>query len=391
MKSFFTRLTANILGSAGTLILLLICARHSSPEVFGEFAWLLAVGAIIPAAFDTASLQLITKQTKWSKEIKVETETWLRSVFAERIRILIGLCLTQSLVAFAIGLSIVHSLAMFFATAAGASASLIMNEYAQSSSKNNFLVLQIASFAGSAVCSLTLFFEIFETSVWSLLATYGFSRMFVLLIAWRIFEKPTRAPGLTSLTSRDRASALLLFLIQFLSVLATYLDSVLSAAFGFGKSSDYQLTQKPLLAVGVVNVSIGQDATIRVIRGERTKLKTILMIALVGSSIGSAIGFLVFQTLPFFLSRLLEIEPAVAIILGAAFGLSAATSKLGPQVLVDSKTVLLFVSSLGQVAAMLSFFFMFSQALGLVALALGVFAAKTIALLVQMQALRTVP
>jgi hypothetical protein len=359
--------------------------------VFGEFAWLLAVGAIIPAAFDTASLQLITKQTKWSKEIKVETETWLRSVFAERIRILIGLCLTQSLVAFAIGLSIVHSLAMFFATAAGASASLIMNEYAQSSSKNNFLVLQIASFAGSAVCSLTLFFEIFETSVWSLLATYGFSRMFVLLIAWRIFEKPTRAPGLTSLTSRDRASALLLFLIQFLSVLATYLDSVLSAAFGFGKSSDYQLTQKPLLAVGVVNVSIGQDATIRVIRGERTKLKTILMIALVGSSIGSAIGFLVFQTLPFFLSRLLEIEPAVAIILGAAFGLSAATSKLGPQVLVDSKTVLLFVSSLGQVAAMLSFFFMFSQALGLVALALGVFAAKTIALLVQMQALRTVP
>jgi hypothetical protein len=360
-------------------------ARSSDPGTIGKFLWIVALTSVLPTAFDTASLQFLSQKTRNRGIRGVHADQWISSFQISRALVILVITCLQALVFFGFGLlSFIELASLFFASFGSALGSQLTNQLAQAQSRRIFIRYQIWSSAAAATLGVLVFISNGLTLT-ILLLVYGASKTPpVIYIALRARAEGSRNKFLP-MVGRRLSKLKTLLITQLATATNTYLDGALVASFGFTKASSYQLLQRPLLLLSLVNVTIGQEATRSALRGERINQSKILKFALVGSLAGGIFGFASHILLPFLLGRDLGISPTTAITLGVAYGLSSATSLAGPHVLLAMKNRSLLISSVGQIFIIGFAFLSLQNLIGLTSLAIGVFLAKVFALLVQLR------
>jgi hypothetical protein len=381
-------LLANVASSIANLIFLLVLARQSSLDDFGKAFFVIAISSVIPIALDTSSLQLITQRAR-PLGLKAEfIDVWLAQLFPQRAILILVAISIQTLAFLSFGLLTPGLIAICFLTMAVLTLSgAISSQLAQGQSRGIFLLAQVFSVLSAALaCAQILVAPPADTQGVLLAVCLSKAGVLVVIVLLKR-EMPIILPRLNKVVRIHPRTSLILLGTQFVSSLSTLLDSILVVAFGFRLAAEYQLLQKPMLALGVLNVSIGQESTARSISG-RDQIRPKIWAATIGGIvIGGFYGAATFFIIEFIVNRDLSIGFVVPTVIGMAFGISAITSFLGPQVLLSQKTRDLLVSAVGQVLLVLLMFFTTNQLLGVLSLALGVLAARIFAVVVQILAL----
>ena len=387
MKAFVSKLGANSISAAMGLLLVLFMARSSDPNTIGKFFWIIALTSVLPTAFDTASLQFLSQKTRNRGIRGIHADQWISSFQVSRALIVFVISSFQVILFLCFGLLSAAELgSLFFATFATSLGSQLTNQLAQAQSRDIFIRLQILSSVSAAILGIVVFMSNGLTLT-SLFLIYGASKTSsIMYLVFRARSGATRKPFLP-IAGRRFNKLKTLMLTQLASAANTFMDSALVVSFGFARASSYQLIQRTLLLVSLVNVTIGQEATRSALRGDHVNQSRILKFALVGSLAGGVFGFASHTALPFVLGRDIGISPLIAITLGVAYGLSAATSLSGPHVLLAMKNRSLLVSSVGQIFLIGLAFLSLQNFIGITSLAVGVLLAKVFALLVQVKAL----
>ncbi len=386
MRRFIIGLAGNVLGSIANLAFLIVLARQVSPELFGKALFLVALSSVIPVAVDTASLQLVTQRARPLGLKPNSIDQWLELLLLPRA-ILIGAIIAVQTCFFSYcGLIPVDLFGLCFLTLSAVSLSAaLINQLAQEQKKDRFLVAQFLSVLGAIAAGALSIFSI-PTNLASTLLLIFISRFPVLLAAIRFRKNSINLPNLVKLVRTHPRTSSLLLLTQSVAALSSYLDGILAASFGYRVAADYQLVQRPMLALGIINVSLGQESTARNISGLGVKRSRALAVGLLGGILGGVFGFLVYLIVPILIGREFMFAIDMPIIIGLAFGLSSATALLGPQVLMSKKTNKLLFSAAGQVVIVVIFFYSLTPFFGISSLAYGVLGARIFATIVQLQA-----
>lgn len=389
MKAFVSKLGANAMASALSVLLVLVMARATDSATIGKFLWIVALCSVLPIAFDTASLQYLSQKTRNQGIQGVDADLWISSFTLNRAFALFAISLAQTTIFFVFDfLSLQELLGLLFAIFASSLSSQLNNQLAQVQTRKLFIRLQLAVSSSTAILVTVCLFSTF-LSLETLFVIFGLSRSPAALFILKSWKKTSRVESFSLLLSQGFQKFTILFATQFTNATSTFIDAALVASFGFARASAYQLVQRPLLLLSLVNVTIGQDATRSALRGDRIERRKVLQFAWVGAFAGGLFGYASHALLPIALGRALEISPAIAIALGAAYGLSSATSLSGPHVLLAMKNRTLLVSSVGQIFLIVISFLVLGASLGAGSLALGVLLAKLFALAAQIKAIET--
>lgn len=387
MRAFVSKLGANAVASAMSILLILVMARATDSETIGKFLWIVALCSVLPIAFDTASLQYLSQKTRSIGIQSSEADLWIRSFSMIRACVLFLISAIQTAIFIPFGfLSATELLGLFFAVFASSLSSQLNNQFAQTQTRKTFLKLQITVSSSTAILAALCVVST-SLNLETLFLIFGLSKAPSALFLLRGLATAKRVESFSSTLGQEPRMFKILFATQFINATSSFIDSALVASFGFATASAYQLVQRPLLLLSLVNVTIGQDATRSALSGERVERRRIIRFALVGGLAGGLFGYASHLLLPFALGRGLEISPLIAITLGVAYGLSSATSLSGPHVLLAMKNRTLLISSIGQIVLIVFSFLVLGSGLGVASLAIGVLLAKLFALVVQIKAI----
>jgi hypothetical protein len=369
-----------------SVILVVVMARATDSITIGKFLWIIALCSILPIAFDTGSLQFLSQRSKQNGAQSLEADLWISSFQTNRALMLFAISFAQTCLVFASGfLTLIEAAGLFFSLVAMSIGSLLNNQFAQTQASGYFLRLQIAVSASTALLAIACLLST-NLNLATLFLFFGLSRAPSFFFLIRRGQK-LRVDSFWSVVKREFRAFAILIATQFTNATSSFMDSALVASFGFASASAYQIIQRPLLLLSLVNVTIGQEATRSALRGNRIERRKVYKFAWIGALTGGAFGYVSYLLLPTVLGRDLEVSPLIATVLGVAFGLSAATSLSGPHVLLAMKNRTLLISSAGQILLIALTFMILGANLGVLSLALGVLLAKSFALLLQIRAI----
>ena len=387
-------IAGNTMASLATYVLFLAFAYGTSADALGYFAVLSACAGILVVVLDTLITQRVLQDSNARRERLSDTHRVLVRFVPARLLLTLLLGFFAALV---FGLfSGEYGLAggAFVMMAGQTLYTILTTTQSLAGSASKFVVAQ-AMFTASALV-LALLFSVFsnEASALELLLVMGAARIIpgLWVVVSLCRHRSAQGLGLSALwkimvsgASRRRSASLLV--LHLANAAASNADTIVAGSAGLATAGQYQLAQRPMLGLSVLNVSIGQVALRRFLSGQlRLKFRYLLfipVIMIVWPSMGLFAGLVVAAISP----PSISIPLLVFVLLGLGFAFGAVAAVTGPLLLLRGSETALMVGGLIHLLTLVVVGLSLVSDLELAGIAIAVLASKAAVVAVHLLAL----
>ncbi|MEB0265473.1 hypothetical protein [Cryobacterium sp. 10I5] len=360
LGSVATFAAGNAASSLATYVLFLVFAYRSSGEVLGTFSLISAGVGILVVVVDTLITQRVVQDTHARGALIDETTSVLSSLAPTRLGLTLVLALTGSVLLGCLSGDLVLSAATFVLAAGQATYSIVSTT--QSLVATKFVSIQILFTVAGLLASAWFWFGISNASTAGLLLAMGASRIVPggsLLLYDSRRQSRRRVPRselrriLVGSSTRAKSAALLV--LHIANAITGNADTMIAGIGGVALVGHYQLAQRPMLGLSVLNVSIGQTALKRFV-GAKYQLNGWYLalfssVLVVWPCLGVVAGVIVNQISP----PSVQIPDSVFVVLGLGFGFGAIAAVTGPLLLIRGEEFALMTAGVVQLVVLILF------------------------------------
>jgi len=373
----------NGLASIATYLLFLVFAYHSLPEVLGIFSLYAAITGIVVTAFDTITCQRVVQEEHLAQH-SIEAAAGTVASFAltrHLMMAVIGFLLAFTNLIVTHDLLLTGTLLLFVL---GQGVYAITNSTRSLGITSGLFVRSQAAFTLSSLLTATVFALLVDLGTSSeMLAAMGISRLVpgVAVVALDSRAKENREIYIRRFFKilfgkGQRASTSSLALLQLANAASGQADTLIAAVGGVQFAGRYQIAQRPMMALTIINISISQ-ISLRQMIGSKSKLapRHLLFFAVV-ISLWPTIGWLTSNFINLVSPPKFEVQALVFILLGAAYGVDAIASVTGPLLLLDGQERGMAIGGFLQLFVLLTLGLMLVSHFSLLGVAIAVLCAK---------------
>lgn len=353
VRSSLGIISANVLGAVSGYLVILFLANTSTTQDLGLYSLIAALTAIVIAFFDTVIFQLVSQHLRTS--LSDSSNRYIRPRSLLVVTLSVALTLPFSIVAAAFFDEPLLYLAITLYVAGQAGYSSLTSSGIFYRKLRNFVLQQVRGAVWVILPLLAALALNAELNYVEALFLIGLARttffvveLFLLSITRNTETRPLSSRHLLQvlLSPKARAATGKLSARQFLSSLSAQADTLGMGLAGATEVARYQVLQRPLLALGVVNVAIDQHSMRSGLAGESARIRSFLFLAVtlcIGWPLAAvAMSHVVSLLVPS------DLEPplSAAAVLGLGLGVGGLASFLGPRLLLAGKNTLLLSASL---------------------------------------------
>lgn len=400
VRRFLGLSAASVLGAVSTYVLFLAFAHTAALEPLGLYGlWMAAVGAVVNLLVAVTE-QRVAQMFGDDVTDGVSAESLLQHYAAERAWLLAGVSALLGIAASMVTGQVGLGAAVAVAALGQGSYGIVLGPRVFGGRRRQILAIQAANAALIMLVATVLLGGVGGVGpigVEAMLVLTGSVRLLgTLPFAWA----PRRGVGAgphaplplahVLFARHARRATTHLIALQGVNAVTVSADSLVLGLAGPSAVGSYQLVQRPMLGLGVLNGALGQLAYNELLHRGSLRLErrraAVAGVAVVAA--WTASGAVVYEVVRRITPSDVDVSLLVCLGLGLAYGLGALAAVTGPALVVSGRSRSLLVAGVAQAGVLVAAGVLLVPVLGVVGVVAALVVARVVVVLVQLGAVR---